>query len=136
MSKSIITDVLPSIPKRCRAIFEREAKPVTEAGVPILKKRLDDYYEIVSSQAKKNTCIRLDTVEAMMRVFNILLSRYHHFSLEHKALIVGAISYFIAEEDANSDLIDMFGFEDDLAVLNTVLMTIGQDDLVIAQVDK
>ena len=48
-----------------------------------------------------------------------------------RALLRGALEYYVDESDSISDLDDPTGFDDDIRVANAVFREIGRDDLVI-----
>jgi uncharacterized membrane protein YkvA (DUF1232 family) len=53
------------------------------------------------------------------------------YDADERAVITGAVRYFLDENDASDDLNEVFGFDDDLAVLNAVTITLGKTDLLI-----
>lgn len=61
-------------------------------------------------------------------VYYVLLLYYvltdENTSLEHKAVIIGALGYFILPVDMLPDFIPLFGFADDLAAMTACLKTV------------
>lgn len=55
-----------------------------------------------------------------------LVSSGIRFDAEERALIRGAVEYFLLSDDAAGDLDDAVGFDDDARVVNSVLQRIGQ----------
>jgi uncharacterized membrane protein YkvA (DUF1232 family) len=60
-----------------------------------------------------------------------LLDRYAAAETEHRRLIVGAISYFVIDDDGAEDEGFATGFDDDARVINYVLEELGIDDQFI-----
>lgn len=55
-----------------------------------------------------------------------LLDGGERFDAQERALIRGAVEYFLLSDDASDDLDDALGFDDDARVLNSVLDRIGR----------
>lgn len=55
-----------------------------------------------------------------------LLGTDERFDADERALIRGAVEYFLLADDASGDLDDALGFDDDARVLNSVLDRIGR----------
>lgn len=55
-----------------------------------------------------------------------LLDGGERFDARERALIRGAVEYFLLSDDASDDLDDALGFDDDARVLNSVLDRIGR----------
>jgi len=55
-----------------------------------------------------------------------LLASGDLFDAEQRALIRGAVEYFLLTDDASDDLDDALGFDDDARVVNSVLDRIGR----------
>ncbi len=123
----------PTIPAKCRKVFQAKVELLPPDGAAVLKAQVGRYLKTIHAQAPKNRNINLELIDRMGAVFDQLLDGYTTFPEEHRALVVGAARYFIETSDANDDLTDPLGFDDDLAVLNTVLMVIGRHDLVLMQ---
>jgi uncharacterized membrane protein YkvA (DUF1232 family) len=68
----------------------------------------------------------LETAEAIGRSLLALLASGVRFDDQQRALIRGAVEYFLLVDDASGDLDDVLGFDDDVRVLNSVLERIGQ----------
>lgn len=60
-----------------------------------------------------------------------LIGGGHAFDGEQRALIRGAVEYFIMTDDASSDLDDVLGFDDDARVVNAMLGRIGHPELAV-----
>lgn len=73
----------------------------------------------------------VETAERMATVFGQLLSHGADYAADERALLRGAIEYFLMTDDADGDLEDVLGFDDDVRVLNSVLGRIDRADLMI-----
>ncbi|MDH4276630.1 MAG: hypothetical protein OEZ14_13820 [Acidimicrobiia bacterium] len=60
-----------------------------------------------------------------------LLAFSRDFDRRDRALVRGAIEYFILNDDASDDLEDVLGFDDDARVFNSVLHRIGRAELKV-----
>lgn len=70
----------------------------------------------------------METAEAIGSSLLTLLAEDAEFTGDERALIRGAVEYFLLAEDASGDLDDVLGFDDDARVLNSVLTRIGRAD--------
>ncbi|MGF1596603.1 MAG: hypothetical protein ACFCVK_06680 [Acidimicrobiales bacterium] len=72
-----------------------------------------------------------ETAERIGSSLARLLSADNGYSPDDRALIRGAVEYFLLTEDASSDLDDPLGFDDDARVVNSVLVKLGRQDLAV-----
>ncbi len=70
----------------------------------------------------------VETAEAIGSSLTSLLTDDTTFDDEQRSLIRGAVEYFLLADDASGDLDDVFGFDDDARVLNSVLERIGKTE--------
>ena len=63
----------------------------------------------------------VETAEAIGSSLTKLLAEDTPFDADQRSLIRGAVEYFLLADDASGDLDDVFGFDDDARVLNSVL---------------
>ncbi|MFZ2959440.1 MAG: hypothetical protein WA705_21340 [Candidatus Ozemobacteraceae bacterium] len=120
-----------TIPRGARKLFVLLADPLSLTRIPSIKTELDAYLIKVRAFPIEQRKFDPVLVEHMGRVCYELLTIYSDLSEPHRALSIGAIRYFITENDAHEDLADPMGFDDDLAVLNAVVTDIGREDLAI-----
>jgi len=73
----------------------------------------------------------LETAELVAEAATKLLAFCRDFDRRDRAMIRGAVEYFILNDDASDDLEDVLGFDDDARVLNSVLDRIGRSDLKV-----
>lgn len=123
----------PTIPAKCRAIFQKKVEVLPPEGFGVLGSQVHQYLRTLRQAAQTNKNLDLPLLEKMAAALLILLGDHARLPEEHRALLVGAARYFIETSDATDDLKDPWGFDDDLAVLNTVLLVIGRQDLVVTR---
>jgi hypothetical protein len=70
----------------------------------------------------------VETAEAIGASLTKLLNDDASFDADERSLIRGAVEYFLLADDASGDLDDVFGFDDDARVLNSVLDRIGKPE--------
>ena len=63
----------------------------------------------------------VETAEAIGSSLTALLTSGSTFDAGERALIRGAVEYFLLAEDASGDLDNVLGFDDDARVLNSML---------------
>ncbi len=68
----------------------------------------------------------VDMAERIASSFEALLDADLGFAADERALIRGAVEYFLLADDADGDMADPLGFDDDVRVLNSVLDRINQ----------
>ncbi|HNW34206.1 MAG TPA: hypothetical protein PKM25_04690 [Candidatus Ozemobacteraceae bacterium] len=127
------TTVIPAaFPKKCRAIFEKLAKPLPIDALPALREEMR--LHLLTAQRHLGPApINLPLIERMTTAMEAALNSYEPLSEGHRGLLVGAVRYFIENADAANDLEDPLGFDDDLAVMNAVLLEIGLAKLMVAR---
>lgn len=67
-----------------------------------------------------------ETAQRIASSITSLLTSGDRFGPEERALIRGAVEYFLLADDAAGDLDDALGFDDDARVLNAMLDRIGR----------
>jgi hypothetical protein len=91
------------------------------AGLPeVVKLHLSQ----ITDQANPNA--DLETAEKISQSLLGLLTSGEEFGADERALIRGAVEYFLMADDAADDLDDVLGFDDDARVVNSVLDRINR----------
>jgi len=73
----------------------------------------------------------IDLANKIGRATLDLLGSYSGLTDDHKALVIGAVEYFLLEDDSTPDATPIVGFDDDAQVLNHVLEALGRGDQMI-----
>lgn len=123
----------PTIPAKCQKIFQGKIELLPPEAAGVLRAQVGRYLKEVKGKAAGARHLDLPLIERMAQALETLLASYTDLSEEHRALAVGAARYFIETSDANDDLTDPLGFDDDLAVINTVLLVLDRPDLVVTR---
>jgi uncharacterized membrane protein YkvA (DUF1232 family) len=121
---------LELIPESYRKKFNEFAELLDNPEAARLTTELHAYHKQIIKTAKENIDIDLSLIEKMVNSLDSLLKDYVDLKSFEKQLVIGAVKYFIEADDAHNDLKDTFGFDDDLAVLNAVLITLNKPPLV------
>ncbi len=70
----------------------------------------------------------VETADRIASVLIKVLTGTKGFAPDERALLRGAVEYFLLTEDADGDLTDVLGFDDDVRVVNSVLDRIEQSE--------
>lgn len=125
--------ILPAtLPKKCRDIFAKLASPLPEEALPELRDEMR-FHMLAAERHLGPAPLNLPLIERMTAALETALKSYGSLPEVHRAFLVGAIRYFKENDDASNDLEDPLGFDDDLAVINSVLMEIGLSHLVVSR---
>jgi len=68
---------------------------------------------------------------SVANALTVLVTAPTTYDAEERALIRGAVEYFLLDDDAEGDLTTPMGFDDDARVANSVLRRLDRPDLVI-----
>jgi hypothetical protein len=109
--------------------FRRLCLPTTAAELAELGATVAMHLEQVKAAAGPRT--DLEMAEQVASSLQVLLGSDQRFGPQDRALVRGAVEYFLLVDDADSDLHASLGFDDDARVLNSVLDHIGRRDLRI-----
>ncbi len=120
------------VPKRCRELFEKLAQPVPEEKLEELREAMRLHLQSAERHLGPAP-LNLPLIGRMTAALDTALTSYHSLTETQRGLLVGAIRYFVENEDAANDLDDSFGFDDDLAVINAVLLEIGFSHLSVTR---
>ncbi len=96
-----------------------------------LKTQLEDYSGAITRALDQNEFLDITVSDALYQTSKNLLSTFDTYTQEQQPWIVGAIRYFIKDNDADGDLDGPTGFDDDAEVMNAVLKAIGKEDWII-----
>jgi uncharacterized membrane protein YkvA (DUF1232 family) len=123
---------LPSFPPMAKKNFQRLCEALPPDTVPQLKEELESFYENILLAADDRPLVNKDLVRDLYDRASFLLDRYPHLAPPHRALVIGALRYFVSNDDSFPDLEFASGFHDDAEVINYVLEELDLLDEVIA----
>lgn len=93
--------------------------------VGVVRMHLDRVIELADHRTD------VETAERIASCFEQLLLSTSGFAPDERALIRGAVEYFLLSDDADGDIENVLGFDDDVRVLNSVLKRVERPDLII-----
>lgn len=112
-------------------LFRELAVPVKKGELESIKAEIWQYVEKIVKAQRKNEFLNADLARKISETCIYLLDSYTKYPKDQKALISGAVKYFLLCGDQDSDIGSPLGFDDDAEVLNYVLNKIGRKDLLI-----
>ncbi len=119
------------LPESMRKVVKRHAAMIDSATAGYLEEELNEYLLKIKSKANSDINLNLMMIERMIEVFKQLLKMFVGFDEEERRIVSASLRYFIDAEDARLDFEDPFGFDDDLAVLNSALLALDLEHMVI-----
>jgi hypothetical protein len=122
---------LPRFPQTVIPTFRSLCSAVSDEDAAQLISQLQAHLSQIEQDATTAPLLNVDLAHSIGRMSLYLLKRYPEFSIEHKALIIGAIRYFAFAEDALAESTFACGFDDDAKVMNYVLEKLGLEDRAI-----
>lgn len=121
------------LPDSVKTVVSSHVQELDSATADYLVTELDSYMRRVRVESARKPELNAHLVERMVEVLKVLLHEFSGFSDENRMVISAAARYFLDSDDAQQDFDDVFGFDDDLAVLNAALLAIGREDLVVVR---
>lgn len=109
--------------------FRRLCLPTTAEELAALPELVELHLTQLEAEAGPNA--DLEMAQAIGRTLITLLGASLPLDDSQRALVRGAVEYFLMVDDASGDLDDVLGFDDDARVVNSVLDRIGQPELKI-----
>ncbi len=122
-------DVDQIIEPEAHARFERLCMPTSSIELADVAGLVRMHRGQIHSMATPQT--DLEMADRIAEVFEELLTSDDGYTDTERALIRGAAEYFLLADDAEEDLDDPMGFDDDARILNSVLARIDKSSLAI-----
>ncbi|MCB0339924.1 MAG: hypothetical protein KDD53_09980 [Bdellovibrionales bacterium] len=122
---------LPQFPGHIVPTFNALCEALPAELVDSMQAEIDDYVEQIRIHSLEDEHVNLELCEAIAERCSYLLAHYSELTDQDKALAVGAMRYFIYDEDGMGDKTFGAGFDDDAKVLNHVLEELGFEDKFI-----
>lgn len=126
-----ITKFLGLLPESMRTVVKKHAGMLDSATAGYMNEELDEYLRKIKIKSGSNHNLNLLLIERMIDVFKQLIQKFNGFDNEERRIVSAALRYFVDEQDARLDFEDPFGFDDDLAVLNSALLALDLENLVV-----
>ncbi len=100
-------------------VFRRLCLPTSIEELTQLPDVVELHLDHIRTSGEANTDVEM--AEAIGTSLTAVLAEADAFGDHERALVRGAVEYFLLAEDASGDLNDVLGFDDDARVLNAVL---------------
>ena len=115
---------LPQFPPNATKIFIKLCQNISFEECEKLRSDLNNHFENLSEKAQKNHYLDLKSAKKIYENCIYLLDCYTNFNDYEKTLVIGAIRYFISNEDALDDDVFASGLVDDIQILNYVMQEV------------
>lgn len=116
---------LPKVPATLESSFRSLCEPLGEEALLRISSDFDKGVKELHVALQDNPHISTQQIDRAAQACRYLLSVYKRHSSEEQALIVGALRYFLATQDALPATTFASGLDDDIAVINHVLEELG-----------
>lgn len=116
---------IDSCPPKAGQTFEKLCQSFPPESIPQLRVGLSAAMERFSRSTGEFLGPHLATATKIAQRLYYLIDNYQKLPQAKLPLVVGAIRYFIIEDDAVPDSTPIVGFDDDVRVLNHVLEELG-----------
>jgi uncharacterized membrane protein YkvA (DUF1232 family) len=123
---------LPTFPKGVAKTFKAACEVWSQEMVLSLRDSVKDYISQFEELHIVHEVGDLELAKALAKVSQMLLSRYATLDQEQKALVIGAVRYFVEDNDPLPDTGFASGLVDDAQVMNHVLERLGIEGHFIA----
>jgi hypothetical protein len=105
--------------------------PTTAEELPALRLRALAYLARLEREAEGRPIIDVDAARKIAWVLAELCDAAGGLDAQQRALLRGAVEYFVLDEDEMDDTEDVIGFDDDARVVNAVTAALNRPDLAI-----
>lgn len=122
---------LPAFPSNIKKTFKALCLPLATQEITKAQQELEDYIVLLENKVREGANVDLNLAHKLAKASRHLLNNYSSFSEDKQALAIGAVRYFVTNEDPLSDASFATGLDDDAAVMNYVLQQIGIEDFFI-----
>ena len=96
-----------------------------------LRTAVGDHVAWIRTELQNNEFLDIKTAENIAQALIVILDDFNEYPEPRQKLIVGAARYFVSPLDADPDTSSLLGLDDDVAVLNYVLESIGKPQLKV-----
>lgn len=125
------THPLPKVPANVRTTFKNMCGLVSPEELSELSALLEQSIEKTRDLSLSSPRIDIRLAEEIASRCRLLLEHYQEFSDAEKMMIIGAVRYFVVDDDPFSDDTFASGFDDDAQVINHVLEHLGIEGMFI-----
>jgi hypothetical protein len=111
--------------------FVSAARPTTPDELAGLRLRVLAHAARVSELGRRDPRVDVETAQRIATVLAQLCDEPDQLADDQRALLRGAVEYFVLDDDEVDDTDDVVGFDDDARVVNAVTAALGRRDLRI-----
>lgn len=109
--------------------FVASAIDTPASHFPALADRVVAHLAQVEARAATDPAIDVEVARRIAAVLDLLLGEPEAYDADARALIRGAVEYFVLDGDDDADTTSGLGFDDDARVLNAALAALGRSEL-------
>lgn len=109
--------------------FVASAVDTPASAFPGLAERVAAHLAAVEARAAEDGAVDVEVARRIAAVLDLLLGEPEAYDADGRALIRGAVEYFVLEGDDDGDTTSGLGFDDDARVLNAALGALGRSEL-------
>jgi hypothetical protein len=92
---------------------------------------LDTHLDAVEEAGLSDHRLDVALAQNLVAALRSLISAAADLDADQRALLRGAVEYFLLTQDADNDLTSVDGLKDDARVINHVCTELGRDDLQV-----
>ena len=119
------------LPQKLIRALQHHTSGYYDCDIGQLKHQVQAHLSKLASASTYNDYLDIKIAKHIASVISELLDQYDSFDDKEKALIFGAVQYFVQDRDMQSDTTSVLGLDDDVLVLNYVLDEIGRSELKV-----
>jgi len=116
---------LPKFPNTVIPAFRGLCREIPLEQIDEVRREVEQALAEMKGRAAERPNLNLLLAEEITARCFLLLDHYSAAEPEHRRLIIGAISYFVIDDDGAEDEGFATGFDDDAKVINHVLEELG-----------
>ena len=109
--------------------FAALCRPTSAVEFPALRASVDAHLAL--AEAAEGALVDVEVGRQVAGALNELLDNPNGYDDEQRALIRGAVDYFVLTGDDADDLSDPTGFDDDARIVNAVAQALDRADLIV-----
>jgi hypothetical protein len=111
--------------------FVSAARPTAPSELAGLRLRVIAHAARVAQLGRDRPLVDVETAQRIASVLTQLCDEPDQLTADQRALLRGAVEYFVLDDDEVDDTDDVVGFDDDARVVNAVTAAFGRRDLRI-----
>jgi hypothetical protein len=129
-------DLTELLPADDRASLEKLSFETSSEEALGLSGRVDAYVAVLEDTAHTQDFVDLALAKRVAESINGLVDDSPGYNAQHRALLRGAVEYFLLTEDSQNDIVNPIGLDDDARVISAVCTALGRPDLVVTPGDS